>query len=308
MADAKRLTGLKVKEISLVDSPAIVEEFIVTKRNETGTPAPVAKNADGTDASATPAEPTTTEKAEPVAEGEGAGAGSSMPLHEALIAEKIAAVQIGLTKLAADIASGTADADAARERMWGIQDLLWGICSAAAAVQVTKSADGNPMEAAATVQKARDGMKVAKAADPAAEDDKPAKAPGMKKFTKSRVEKLANGLAAIHEVLQEVAPGDVQKALSALADGNEEPGNGDTNSVPTPPTAAPVAKSTEPSPEVAELRTELQKARDETATATAAASDLSKRLDALEKMGISKAAGGDAVATEQKKSTWAGLV
>lgn len=298
MSEAKnQLRDLKGKEISLVDNPAIVEEFIVTKRNETVVE-PVQKDAEGAPADGAPVEK---------AEGDAPG-GVAMPVHEALIAEKVAAISSGLTKLVADLADGM-DSDACRERMWAIQDLLWDLCRDAAALNVAKSADGVAQTAKTldTIQKARESMKVEKAT---ADGEKPV---GMKKFTKARVAKLADGLAAIHEVLSEVAPADVAKALST-----------DVAEAAAAADAAPVEKRDPPAadPAADQLRVDLQKANDAAAAANAAAAaakadadaakaevaEVTKRIEALERTGVSKSAGGDAQPDPVKKNIWAGTI
>jgi hypothetical protein len=299
MPEAKNhLRDLKGKEISLVDNPAIVEEFIVTKRNETVVE-PVQKDAEGAPADGTPV---VTAKAEGGAE---TGGGVPMPVHQALIDETVTAITAGLQKLVTDLSNGM-DSDACRERMWAIQDLMWDLCRNAAAMNVAKSADGVAATAKTldTIQKAREAMKVEKSAD----GEKPV---GMKKFTKARVQKLADGLAAIHEVLSEVAPADVAKALST---DEAEAAAAET---------APVEKRDPPAdPAADQLRVDLQKAIDATTAANAAAAaakadadaakaevaEVTKRIEALERTGVSKSAGGDAQPDPVKKNIWAGTI
>lgn len=325
MSDAKRLTGLQVNEISLVDKPAIVERFIVTKRGDQP-PAPVEKNdaappADTTTTADPPAAaPTATTKADdppPAAD----GGGTSMPVHEALVQEKVQAISAGLQKLVADLSSGAVDADECRERMWAIQDLCWALCRDAAALNVAKSVDGPAKigKTLETIQKARDAMRpVEKAYDAAhGKDDEmpPAKAQGMKKFTKARVEKLSGALQNLHEVLSEIAPNDVAKALST--DVAEDA----ANAADPPPAAEPTAttKVDDPPPAAVEkndtagvdqIRTDLKKAQDDAAAAAAAAVELQKRLDKLEAVGIGKALTSDTATDPEpvKKGMWSGFL
>lgn len=316
MADAKqRLFGLKVKEISLVDSPAIVEEFIVTKRVEI-------QKAEGAATDPDPVVPVAKAEGDAAAPVVPAGEGDAMPLTQALIAEKIGAVQAGLVKLVADLASGSADVDACRERMWAIQDLCWDICRDSSALSVAKSMDGpaNIGKVLATIQKSREGMKVEKAdpgtADVAADTNAVAaesavKPAGAKKFTKARVTKLVGALASLQEVLQEVAPGDVEKALSAVVEpgGDDATAGGSTNSVPSAGSAA--QDLTKRNDEVEVLKAEVAEGKAAVASAQATATELEKRLAKLEAVGVSKSLPTDAGAdtsTAAAKSTWAGFL
>lgn len=313
MSDNKRLTGLKVNEISLVDSPAIKKEFILTKRDVTKpdgqtavtkTETPVAK-ADGMAAcpacGAACADTCTACPTCGAAMGGAAEPTVATPLLNALMAEKTSLITAALQGLLDDVSSGECEIDDCREKMWSIQDVMWDMLRDAAAVSIAKS-EGGPAKvskALTTIQKARIQKSEAKVEAACAQ-------PGMKKFTKARVAKLTEGLAAIHEVLSEVAPEDLAKSFSALVGGDDDMSPTSTNSVPAEPSATGLSKRVDD--DLTKMREQVSKAEQATAASAAVAADLQKRLAAIEAVGIGKSLGTDAQPVDVKKNVWGDVI
>jgi hypothetical protein len=136
----------------------------------------------------------------------------------------------------------------------------------------------------------------------------------MKKFTKARVEKLAKALGSLHEVLAEVSPSDVEKALST--DIAEEAAAAPDPPPAADPTAEEVAKNNAAS--VDALRVQLAKAQEAVtaaneaaAAAATTAAEVQKRVEALEAVGVGKGLATDPPPADQvpvKKSKWTGVV
>lgn len=349
--DLFRLTNIRPKEVSIVDVPANLQPFTVVKNDrgdaDMADQAQIVTNPDGTltiatekqkgrfsgdtrtaaeklislanqakEGDVTPdmakelggivtalqslqqAQPKSTAKADDVEKQANA--------HRVLLDEKTAGLTAAVGKVSAMMINGASTSDMT-EATGNLADLAWSFGSDIRdyATMVAKSMGQehvDSMEAAKTIAKSvEETLTKAKEQDTMAEDTKPAVArftAAKKKAAKAALKTLMDVFAAIG-----MAPGeDAKKALEGIEAAVdkaetivEEPASTDT------PEAAPT-------PEVDTAKADMEKAlkdRDETI------SDLSKRLDTLEKSGVSTALNDDGATPDEKdvtKSLWGGCL
>lgn len=280
----RRLSHIRVNEISLVDKPAVKEEFYVTKKiDPTVSPAPTEVPVAKAEGEMPEAAPVTT---------------VATPVHDALIGEKIALVKAQIDGLMASMAAGE-EMDDLRDRVWKINDALWSLLSLAVAVQ---KRDGDVIAAVKAVE-------VAKSLGRPGTVDVEKSAGG--KMTKPQVDQMVKAIKALAEVAGQV---DVEKSLSALADGGTDvPEVGDANPTDFPSGAIELTKRL--GDMEAKFQVELTKRDEALAKANAQAAEAKSQVVELEKRinaagAVSKSLTGDASPepTGKKGSIWDGAL
>lgn len=218
----KRILEIHVDEVSLVDDPAVGEDFVLVK-NQNGKPVKKAEG-DGTvvDPSAegnTETEPTT--GTDPAATGTTAGT----PIHDALVSEILNAIAEAGKQIWASAPTLNINDDEAmkafKEKIWAIEDMCWNlrnyrdVLSLAKAAK-TKAEANDPTGAmdsvAKLLTKLASGPEVKKANEEAAATGTTKEGP----LDQGAITRLAEGLQVVVEALQGMDAASISSMLQAF--------------------------------------------------------------------------------------------
>ena len=272
----RELLDIEVNEVSLVDFPAIEEEFAVIKRNEEKAKIQKAEDPKAEDPKAE--EDKETEEEEEVAKVEDAESDTKTDVeasddkndksteetktdvstHRKMFDEKLEVLRALLDKIKASIDS--VDLKTLRENLYAMQDITWSIEREAKIINLAKRA-----EAAIKSGDVAGAAKLLKEASEAAEDDGEDK-DEEKKFSKTvvaRIRKAFEAMVKFTKSLQEVQAESLLKAMGEGEEEEEEEGDDDKDKEKKDPVETKNEIDEDIKKELAKLQQEAQSLRSE---------------------------------------------